>query len=256
MPPKTRKRKASGTDGNTTEEVAPRKATQAPKKATTGTARQRKGKNAASEIDEGARVSSNTVGTSKRRKMLASDAKKEIKIQGNNIIKFIDSEMKARPPPFEKAVFNKDLSSDLESTLPWTSSSSALKKGGPKTFPRLLLKSLDELQQHIDTYEALTKQDSGIKAPTWMHWEQDVKDLSELSQHGLNMASKIVNHAIMPDLHALPTKPAEGANDIEKIAWESVENSVPKRSEETWGKAAQSQVKAFTGVLELLPAEE
>lgn len=69
MPPKTRKRKVSATgefseslhmaltnlraESNQTEDAAPKKATRAPRKATAGSARQGRGKNAAKGADEG-----------------------------------------------------------------------------------------------------------------------------------------------------------------------------------------------------------
>lgn len=130
---------------------------------------------------------------------------------------------------------------------------SAPQKNTTQSLPKLMLDTLDGLQSAVEGYEKLVKKDTGIKAPTWMHWEQDVKDLNNLGQQGLSMASRIVNHVIMPDLHALPMEPKDDASDIEKIAWELIEDAIPKRSEETWGKTAQEQLKAFTGVLKLLP---
>ncbi|RSL48931.1 hypothetical protein CEP54_012664 [Fusarium duplospermum] len=256
MPPKTRKRKASATESNYTEDVAPKKTARAPKKPATGTARQGRGKNAANGADEG-KLSLGGVGTSKRRKILVGDAKKQIQNRGNDLIKFINSEMKTRPrPQVEKNILKEELSAELGSVLPWMKLSSAPQKGNAQGLPKLMLNTLNELQNTIEGYEKLVKKDTGIKAPTWMRWEQDVKDLNHLGQQGLNMASKIVNHVIMPDLHALPTEPAENASDIEKVAWELIEDAIPKRPEETWGKTAQEQLKAFTGVLKLLPTSQ
>jgi hypothetical protein len=72
MPPKTRKRKPSATgesseflhitlaksqtESNHTEDVAPKKAARAPRKPTTGTAKQGRGKNAANGAAEGSVV--------------------------------------------------------------------------------------------------------------------------------------------------------------------------------------------------------
>ncbi|KAI8719230.1 hypothetical protein NCS52_00703500 [Fusarium sp. LHS14.1] len=255
MPPKTRKRKPSVTESNQTEEVAPKKTTRAPRKPATGTVRQGRGKNAANGAGEGKLVGDG-VGTSKRRKILVGDAKKQIQNRGNDLIKFINNEMKTRPPQVEKNILKEELSSELGPFLPWMNLSSAPQKESPQSFPELILNTLNELQNTVEGYEKLVKKDTGIKAPTWMHWEQDVKDLNNLGQQGVNMASKIVNHVIMPDLHALPAKPAENASDIEKLAWELIEDAIPKRPEETWGKTAQEQLKAFAGVLKLLPTAE
>ncbi|KAJ4169375.1 hypothetical protein NW754_016407 [Fusarium falciforme] len=271
MPPKTRKRKPSATgepseslhialtksrtESNHTEDVAPKKTTRAPRKPTTGTAKQGRGKNAANGAAEG-KLSLDGVGTSKRRKILVSDAKKQIQNRGNDLIKFINNEMKTRPPQVEKNILKEELSSELGPVLPWMNLSSAPQKGSPQSLPELMLNTLNELQNTVEGYEKLVKKETGIKAPTWMHWEQDAKDLNNLGQQGLNMASKIVNHVIMPDLHALPAEPAENASDIEKLAWELIEDAIPKRPEETWGKTAREQLKAFTGVLKLLPTTQ
>ncbi|RSL71665.1 hypothetical protein CEP53_001401 [Fusarium sp. AF-6] len=255
MPPKTRKRKISATESNYTEDVAPKKTNRAPRKPSTGTARQGRGKNTANGANE-RKLSLGGIGTSKRRKILVGDAKKQIQNGGNDLIKFINNETKTRPPQIGKNILKEELSSELGPVLPWMKLSSAPKKVDAQGLPKLMLNTLNELQNTIEGYEKLVKKDTGIKAPTWMHWEQDAKDLNNLGQQGLNMASKIVNHVIMPDLHALPTEPAENASDIEKLAWELIEDAIPKRPEEIWGKTAQEQLKAFTGVLKLLPTTQ
>ncbi|RSL99370.1 hypothetical protein CEP52_009781 [Fusarium oligoseptatum] len=231
MPPKTRKRKASATESNYTEDVVPKKTNRAPRKPSTGTARQGRGKNTANGANEG-KLSLGGIGTSKRRKILVGDAKKQIQNGGNDLIKFINNEMKTRLPQIGKNILKEDLSSELGPVLPWMKLSSAPQKGDAQGLPKLMLNTLNELQNTIEGYEKLVKKDAGIKAPTWMRWEQDAKDLNNLGQQGLNMA------------------------DIEKMAWELVEDAIPKRPEETWGKAAQEQLKAFTGVLKLLPATQ
>ncbi|KAM0564572.1 hypothetical protein ACHAPJ_000786 [Fusarium lateritium] len=239
MPPRTRKRKASATESNGIEDAAP-------KKAATGATNQRRGKNAATELNGSSK---------KKRKMLASDAKKQIQKQGSGLVRFIDSEIKARLPRHGGNALVKDLSSELACILPWMNSSPALHKKNAQTYPQLMLKALNELQGHVDAYDALVKQDTGIRAPTWMRWGQDAKDLDEMSQHGLKMSSQIINHVIMPDVHGLPAKPAESATGVENVAWDLIEEALPMISDDTWGKVAQGQVKAFTEVLKLLPVE-
>ncbi|KAJ4271610.1 hypothetical protein NW762_000315 [Fusarium torreyae] len=246
MPPRTRKRKASATESNGTEDAAPKRATRAPRKTETSATNQRRGKNAARELNDSSK---------KKRKMLASDAKKQVQKQGSDLVKFIDSEIKARLPRDGGDALVKDLSSELACILPWMSSSPALQKKSVQTYPQLMLKALDQLQGHVDAYDTLVKQDTGIRAPTWMRWGQDAKDLDEMSQYGLEMSSQIINHAIMPDIHGLPDKPAESAAGVENVAWDLIEEALLQISDDTWGKVAQRQVKAFTEVLKLLPVE-
>ncbi|KAF4973417.1 hypothetical protein FSARC_311 [Fusarium sarcochroum] len=247
MPPRTRKRKASVTESNGTEDAAPKTTTRAPRKTATGATNQRRGKDAASELNGSSK---------KKRKMLASDAKKQIQKQGSDLVKSIDSEIKARLPRDGGDALVKDLSSELACVLPWMSSSPALQGKNTQGFPQLMLKALEELQGHVDAYDILVKKDTGIRAPTWIRWEQDAKDLDEMSQHGLKMSSQIINHVIMPDVHGLPAKPTESATGVENVAWDLVEEALPKMSDDTWGKVAQGQLKAFTEVLRLLPVKE
>lgn len=85
-----------------------------------------------------------------------------------------------------------------------------------------MLKALDDLQSHVSVYEKMVKQDTGIRAPNQMRWLQDAKDLEDMSQHGLQMATKIINHIVMPDLCGLPTKPAETDSGVKEVAWELI----------------------------------
>jgi hypothetical protein len=134
------------------------------------------------------------------------------------------------------------------------SSSSVLQKN-TQSHPQLMLKALDDLQEHVEACDSLVKQDLGIRAPNWMRWVQDAKDLEEMNKHGLKMASEIVNHMIMPDLHRLPTKPPS-ATGLEDVAWDLIEEAIPDESDNTWGKIAQGHLKAFTEVLRLHPTDE
>jgi hypothetical protein len=134
------------------------------------------------------------------------------------------------------------------------SSSSVLQKN-TQSHPQLMLKALDDLQEHVEAYNLLVKQDLGIRAPNWMRWGQDAKDLEEMNKHGLKMASEIVNHMIMPDLHQLPIKPPS-ATGLEDVAWDLIEETIPDESDNTWGKIARGHLKAFTEVLRLHPTDE
>lgn len=149
----------------------------------------------------------------------------------------------------------KDISPDLAPVLPWIGSSSALQRRSTQTYPKMILKALDNLQSDVRTYEGLAKQDNKIRAPNWMRWQQDIKDLEDVSKHGLAMASKMINHFIMPDSHELPHKPSEGAGGVEHVAWDLIEEGLPKMPDDIWGKIAQGHLKAFTGVLKVLSAE-
>ncbi|KAF4449454.1 hypothetical protein F53441_7316 [Fusarium austroafricanum] len=234
MPPQTRKRKASAMESDE-EEAAPRKTARATRKPATKTANQRKG-----ESD---------------RRMAASGAKTQIKKQGCDLSKSIDGEIKTRCPRIDSDVLTKDLSPDLAAILPWMDFPPAQQKDA-QSYPKMVLKALDDLHTHIDTYEKLVRQDTKIKAPNWMRWEQDVKDLEEMSKHSLTSASRIINHVIMPDLHELPTKPPESATGVENVAWELIEEALPDMSDDIWGKVAQGHLKAFTEILKVLPVEE
>ncbi|KAG5663805.1 hypothetical protein KAF25_006390 [Fusarium avenaceum] len=244
MPPHTRKRKASATEIDGDEDAVPKKSTRAPRKTTTNATNRRKGKHATSECSDSSK---------KKRKPVARDAKSQIRKQGDDLIKFID-EVKTGIPRVDVGVLMNELSPDLTSVLPWMSSSPVLQKN-TRSHPQLMLKALDDLQEHVEAYNSLVKHDLGIKAPNWMRWGKDAKDLEEMNKHGLKMASEIVNHMIMPDLHRLPTKPPS-ATGLEDVAWDLIEEAMPDESDNTWGKIAQGHLKAFTEVSRLLPTDE
>ncbi|KAF5663111.1 60s ribosomal l15 [Fusarium heterosporum] len=242
MPPRTRR--ASAIESNGDQDTAPKKTTRAPRKTAAKARNQRKGKGVTNENSD----------SSKKRKLHVPDAKKQIYKQRDDLIKSIDNEIKTRVPRVDGDILTQELSSDLASILPWMSSSPALQKS-TQSYPEMMLKALDELQGHAEAYDALVKQDTGIRAPNWMRWGQDAKDLEQMNNYGLKMASRIINHVIMPDLHPLPTKPP-GAIDVEDVAWDLIEEAIPDASDDTWGKVAQGHLKAFTEVLRLLPPEE
>ncbi|KAF4416400.1 60s ribosomal l15 [Fusarium acutatum] len=246
MPPRARKRRASATESNGTEDAPPRKTARPPKKSGGRGTNQRRGKN----FMRATNASSN-----KRRKAFSVEAKSRIKKHGADFVKFIDKETHTRVPRIGVDILKKHISPDLAGVLPWMGSSSALQRQRTQTYPKMILKALDNLQSDVRTYEGLVKQDNKIRAPNWMRWQQDIKDLKDVSKHGLAMASKMINHFIMPDSHELPPKPSEGAGGVEHVAWDLIEEALPKMSDDIWGKIAQGHLKAFTGVLKVLSAE-
>ncbi|KAM0203552.1 hypothetical protein ACHAPA_000491 [Fusarium lateritium] len=243
MAPRTRKRKVSANESNGDEGAALKKSTRAPRKPATNATSRRKGKHATGEHSD----------NSKKRKTVAIDAKSQIRKQGDDLIKSID-EMKTRIPRVDVGALTEELSPDLASILPWMSSSPVLKKN-TQSHPQLMLKALDDLQEHVEAYESLVKQDLSIRAPNWMRWGKDAKELEEMNKHGLKIASEIVNHMIMPDLHQLPTKPPS-ATGIEDVAWDLIEEALPDAADNTWGRIAQGHLKAFTEILRLLSTDE
>ncbi|KAF5713866.1 60s ribosomal l15 [Fusarium mundagurra] len=235
MPPRARKRRASATD------APPRKTTRAPRKSGARGTNQRRGKN----FMRATNASSN-----KRRKVFSVEAKSRIKKQGSDFVKFIDKEAHTRVPRIGIEILKKDISPDLAGVLPWTISSSALQRQSTQPYPKMILKALDNLQSDVRTYAGLVKQDNKIRAPNWMRWQQDINDLEDVSKHSLAMASKMINHFIMPDSHELPPIPSEGAGGVEHVAWDLIEEALPKMPDDIWGKIAQGHLKAFTGDLD------
>jgi hypothetical protein len=200
-----------------------------------------------------------------------SEAKKEVQKQGNDLVKEIEKEFKTRmyvvpcylhneltnlnSPQVDRNELMKELSPDLVTVLPWMHSSPVSTKN-IQTYPQLMLKALDDLRSHVTAYETMIKQDTRIRAPNQMRWVQDAKDLEDMSKHGLQMATQIINHIVMPNSHELPTKPAESDSGVEEVAWELIEEALPGESKDIWGKIVQGHLKAFTEVLKVLPVEE
>ncbi|CEI64548.1 hypothetical protein FVEN_g11676 [Fusarium venenatum] len=263
MAPQTRKRKVSATgkflllvytrkhannwaESNDPQDTPPKKTTRAARKTAPKAAGQRKGKTATNkEVDFPTNLQT----------AQGSEAKKQVQKQGSDLVKEIDNELKTRIPQIDHSELMKDLSPDLATVLPWMRSSPASAKD-TQTYPQLLLKALDDLQIHVSAYERTVNQDTGIRAPNQMRWVQDAKDLEGMSQHGLQMVTKIINHTVMPDVYELPTKPDESESGVEEVAWELIEEALPEESNEIWGKIAQGHVKALTEVMKVLPVGE
>ncbi|KAJ4131122.1 hypothetical protein NW768_006664 [Fusarium equiseti] len=239
--PQARKRKASATESNDPNDTSPKKTTRARKPAAATT--QRKGKAAA-----------NNSTTAKGKPQQGNEAKKNIQKQADDLIKLVDEGMKTRTPRVDRNAIMKGLPSDLATILPWMQSASTSARKIPD-YPRLMLKALGDLRSHVDAYEILVKKDTGIEVPDWMRWKQDAQDLEDLSQRGLEMATQILNHVVMPHTYELPTKPEETESGVEEVAWELIEEALPEMSAEVWGKLAQGHLKAFTELLKLLPQE-
>lgn len=147
------------------------------------------------------------------------------------------------------------LAPTLAPVLPWMTSptTSSQSAGSPLQMHE---KALDDLLAVIESYDQLNAQSTGIKKQSWMRWDQDGKELSELNEHAMGFAACNVSFTIMPGLRGSLAEPPASAGDIQKIAWELVEEGRPKKGEVTWGAAAQGQVKAFTEVLRMLPSEK
>ena len=157
---------------------------------------------------------------------------------------------------FDKAMADEELTPDLAPVLPWLTTSFDKSAQAPEKPPQSSTKAtMDELQGILDTYETLNKQSTGIQEPNWMRWDYDARDLGMLNSNTLGFATQTVNHSIMPGPHPSSINPPEHGDDIEKMAWELAEEGRPEETEETWGMAAQEQVKALTRVVRLLPKE-
>ncbi|KAH8735067.1 hypothetical protein BGZ61DRAFT_473711 [Ilyonectria robusta] len=200
------------------------------------------------------RRSGEKVSASNKRKTGVNDAKRQVQKQGDDLVDFIDGRLMSRPHGFNKTTAGEELAPDLAPVLPWVATPhTGWSSHAPPNPPELMTRALDDLQGIIDTYEKMSTQANNIKKPSWMRWEQDGKELSELNEHAMGFAAQTVNSTIMPGCHGYTTQPPANAGDIERVAWELIEPGRSKKSEETWGTAAQEQVKCFTGVLRLLP---
>ncbi|KAL6413793.1 putative ribosomal protein L15.e.B, cytosolic [Ilyonectria robusta] len=143
---------------------------------------------------------------------------------------------------FNKTTAGEELAPDLAPVLPWVATPhTGWSSHAPPNPPELMTRALDDLQGIIDTYEKMSTQANNIKKPSWMRWEQDGKELSELNEHAMGFAAQTVNSTIMPGCHGYTTQPPANAGDIERVAWELIEPGRSKKSEETWGTAAQEQ---------------
>ncbi|RGP77330.1 60s ribosomal l15 [Fusarium longipes] len=246
MPPQTRKRKTSATESNDAFDSPPKKTTRAQRKTAPKAATTRKEKTAASKPGNFA-INGQTA-------QQCSEAKKQVQKQGDDVVKEIDKEFETRSPQIDRSKLMREISPDLVIVLPWMHSSPVSTK--IQTFPQIMLKALDDLRSHVHAYKKTVKQGTGIRVPNHIRWVQDAKDLEDMNEHGLQMVKKIINHTVMPSSHELPTKPAESESGVEEVAWELIEEALPRESKDIWGKIALGQMKALRAILKVLPVEE
>ncbi|KAK7429255.1 hypothetical protein QQZ08_004265 [Neonectria magnoliae] len=189
--------------------------------------------------------------------MGVNDARKQVQKQGDELVEFIERQLELRPHTINQVKMDKQMAPDLAPVLPWmTGPPTGWSSQAPAYPPQMMATALDDLQGIIETYEKMSSQANGIKEPAWMRWEQDGNELTELNRHAMGFAAQTVNHTIMPGRRGYASEPPESGSDIERMAWELVEQGRPSGSEETWGMAAQDQVKSFTAVLRLVPTKK
>lgn len=109
--------------------------------------------------------------------------------------------------------------------------------------------ALKGAREAVADYKTSASQKSTVQKPDWMRWEQDKKDLTELNQLTMTTAARTINSLIIPNAISSLTNPPKEAGVVEKVAWELFDDVRPEKMDNTWGKMAQAQFKAFAGIL-------
>ena len=117
------------------------------------------------------------------------------------------------------------------------------------------------LQQCIEStaaYKSSSKRSTGIKEPDWMRWAQDIRDLRSLNKHAFELAVKIVEHDILGAAtgKTKPLQMSRKAGELERLAWEMLEEVMPREGEATWGTVANAQLKALIALGKALGKDE
>ncbi|KAH6900084.1 hypothetical protein B0T10DRAFT_14708 [Thelonectria olida] len=250
MPRGPAKKRVHNSDNNDSEDSAPKKTKRPSRKANTAQTNRSGGSTA-----RGTECSTDATASKKKKKIGASDVKEQIRKQGDDLVSFIETQLRGHSnTKCEMTPIDEELVASLTSVSPWVTSPPVSSQALAYP-PQLHERALDELYAVIESYEKLNVQSTGIKKPTWMRWEKDGKELTELNEHAMGFAACNVNFTVMPGLRGSMAEPPANAGDIHRMAWELVEEGRPKKGEETWGTTAQGQVKAFREVLRLLPSE-
>lgn len=129
--------------------------------------------------------------------------------------------------------------------------------GSPRTVGRStqnnsfdkVFRFLGQLRESTKVYADLAARDNGITKPDWMRWEQDQRDLKDLNHYATGVAARMINSFIIPMPKMAMPSLSKSAGVVERVAWELFDNVGPNGMEDTWGKIAQGQVRAFTGIL-------
>lgn len=104
-------------------------------------------------------------------------------------------------------------------------------------------------------YEAASKEHAKLDKPTWMRWEQDKKDLRIFNQEAMGIAARAIHESITSSTSTMATGPPDTATEIERVAWDLLEEVRPK-SGQTWGSAAREILQVASGVFKLFAESE
>lgn len=103
----------------------------------------------------------------------------------------------------------------------------------------------------------MNKADTGIVAPKWMRWQQDVTELRALNEKTMEVSCQIARDLVMPGPWpgiSLPrsTRDDEDA-DVAKLAAELVDAALPGNVDDTWGATAYRLARAYGAILKQMP---
>lgn len=117
---------------------------------------------------------------------------------------------------------------------------------------RRCLETCDDI---VSMYEEICRRPTGVKAPKWAQWLQDVNDLKALNQSAVGVSVEALNAIIMPRPKEREAPDPGKGNGFETLAGELLAEALEAPEQETWGTAAQGLLKAISEAAKLLPDE-
>lgn len=121
--------------------------------------------------------------------------------------------------------------------------------------------SSEILQQCIksaNSYKSSSKRSTGIEQPGWMRWTQDNRDLRSLNKHAFELAVTIAEQGILGAVtgKSVPLQMSRRVGDLEKLAWEMMDEVMPREGKATWGTVAHAQLRALIALSKTLATED
>ena len=113
--------------------------------------------------------------------------------------------------------------------------------------------AIQQFKEVVTRYETINMANTGIVAPKWLRWKQDVADLRALNETVMDMSCQVSRDLITPGAWKGLSVPRGKGNrdngDVTKLAIELVDEALPERAEDTWGATAYRLAKTYGRLL-------
>ncbi|KAH8178152.1 hypothetical protein LIA77_03234 [Sarocladium implicatum] len=201
---------------------------------------------AADDGQENAKNSLKAAGSTQKRGLTAINAKTEIQKHADKLLELLNEGGRVRSNITEATPL-QELRNEHKEILKATSDG---RHSCHLNIPEMSSQIINDCVATASAYKSMSKRNTGIKQPDWMRWPQDIKDLKSLNRHVFELAKNIVEQNLLGAVNgkAAPMLMSRRLGDLEKMAWEMLEDVMPRDGEATWGTVANTQLRALVAL--------